>query len=120
MFNGSVIGVGRINFETLSQQIDKVSAVSTSGVKNAHAWRDVSTQNLIENVDIDLPKDLLNTQSHSNIIYVSDNVSETNAAEAAVSATREYAGKSRITNHLGVADANLPVSAVNSRRSQVP
>jgi hypothetical protein len=104
----------------LSQQIDKVSAVSTSGVKNAHARRDVSTQDLIENVDIDLAKTLLNTQSHSNIISVSDYVSETNAAEAPVSAIRQNPSKPRITNHLGAPNAKPSVSAANSHCSQIP
>jgi hypothetical protein len=44
---------------TLAQQMYQVAAVSTSGVENTHSRRDVPSQNLIKNIDVDLSKLLL-------------------------------------------------------------
>ncbi len=50
---------------SLAQQMDQVSSVPASGIEHAHAGCDVSTQNLIEDVNIDLSKLLLYGERHS-------------------------------------------------------
>jgi len=49
-----------IYFAPLAQQMDQVSSVSTTGVEDAHACDDVSSQNLIKYVNINLPELFLN------------------------------------------------------------
>jgi hypothetical protein len=44
----------------LAQKMYQISPVPASSVENAHIRRDVPAQNLIEYVDINLPKLLLN------------------------------------------------------------
>jgi hypothetical protein len=46
------------------QQVDQVPAVTASGVEHAHARSNVPAQNLVENIDIDLPELLLDAQGH--------------------------------------------------------
>ncbi len=64
MFYTLGIGVHRKYFAALAKQMNQVAPVSASRVEHAHACRDVSSQNLIEYVDINLPELLLNSQSH--------------------------------------------------------
>ena len=45
----------------LAQQMHQISPVPASSVENAHIRCDVPAQNLIEYVDINLPKLFLNT-----------------------------------------------------------
>ena len=49
----------------LAQQMYKISSVAASRVENAHIRSDVSAQNLIEYIDINLPKLILNTKRQS-------------------------------------------------------
>jgi len=50
---------------SFSQQVDQVPPVTASGIEHAHAGRNVSTQNLVEDINIDLPELLLYAQVHS-------------------------------------------------------
>jgi hypothetical protein len=56
------------NLTPLTQQMNKIPPISASRVENPHVRRDIPTQNLIEHVDIDLPKLLLHAQPHSTTI----------------------------------------------------
>jgi len=51
-------------FATLSEEIDQIAPVSAPGIEHPHSRGDISSKNLIEDVDIDLSKLLLNTQRH--------------------------------------------------------
>jgi predicted small metal-binding protein len=43
-----------------AQQMHEVAPIAASGVEHTHTRRDVSSQNLIENIDINLPELFLN------------------------------------------------------------
>ena len=64
MFNSRRIRVHRKYFAPLAQKMHQVSPVPASGVEHAHAGRDVSSQDLIEHVNINLPELFLNGQRH--------------------------------------------------------
>jgi hypothetical protein len=55
------IRVQREYLAPLAQQMHQVSPIAASSVENAHIRCNVPTQNLIEYVDINLPKLFLNT-----------------------------------------------------------
>jgi hypothetical protein len=55
------IGVQREYLAPLAQQMHQISPVPASSVENAQIGGNVPAQNLIEYVDINLPKLLLNT-----------------------------------------------------------
>ena len=48
-----------------AQQVDQITPISASSIKNPHSRCDVPSQNLIEYVNIDLSKLLLNAKTHS-------------------------------------------------------
>jgi hypothetical protein len=54
--------VERKNLAALTQQMNQIPAVAAAGVENRHAGHNVTPQNLIEDVDIDLPELFLNSQ----------------------------------------------------------
>jgi hypothetical protein len=56
------VGVQSEDFTALAQQVDQVAPIPTSSVEHAHSRRDISAQNLIEHIDIDLPELLLKTK----------------------------------------------------------
>jgi len=41
-------------FATLAKQVDEIPPEAAAGVEHPHSWRDVSAQNLIEEVDVNL------------------------------------------------------------------
>jgi hypothetical protein len=43
--------------------MDKVASIAASGIEHAHARHDIAAQDLIEDIDIDLPELLLNVHS---------------------------------------------------------
>jgi hypothetical protein len=47
-----------------SHQVDQVASETASSIEHAHAGRNVSTQNLIEDININLPELLLYAQGH--------------------------------------------------------
>jgi len=47
---------------SLAQQVDQVSSVAASGVEHTHTGRNVSAQNLVEDINIDLTELLLYAQ----------------------------------------------------------
>jgi hypothetical protein len=64
MVNAGSIRVHRKDFAALAQQMNQIASVAASGVDNTHPGSDISTQNLIEYVDIDLPELFLNRERH--------------------------------------------------------
>jgi hypothetical protein len=48
------------DFASFAQQMHEVAPVAASSIEYTHARRNVSPQNLIEHVDINLPELLLN------------------------------------------------------------
>jgi hypothetical protein len=65
MLNAVGIRVEREYFASLAQQVYQISPVPTSGIEHTHILRDVPAQDLVENVNINLPKLLLNIQRNS-------------------------------------------------------
>ena len=65
VINARRILVQRKDLAAFAQQVDQISSVTASGVEHAHAGGDVSPQNLIEDVNIDLPELLLYAQGHT-------------------------------------------------------
>lgn len=47
-----------------AHQVDQVPAVTATGIEHPHARCDVSTQNLVEDININLPELLLYAQGH--------------------------------------------------------
>lgn len=43
-----------------AQEMDQIAPISASSVKNTHSRRNISSQNLIENINVNMPKLLLN------------------------------------------------------------
>jgi hypothetical protein len=60
VLDGFGILVERKYLAPFAQQVDEVAAVAASSVKHAHSRRNVTAQDLIEDVDIDLSELLLN------------------------------------------------------------
>ena len=60
MLNAAGILIHCKYFAPFAQQMDQISSVSTSGVEHPHAWGDVSSQNLIEYVNIYMAELFLN------------------------------------------------------------
>src|ERR1039458_1621609 len=56
MFNSVGILIRCKYFAPLAQQMNQISPVSTAGVEDAHTCGEVSSQNLIEYVNINLPE----------------------------------------------------------------
>jgi hypothetical protein len=70
VINAVATEVERKYLAALAQQMHQVSPIPASSVENAHSGTNVSAQNLIENVDVNLSKLLLQTQRHVSIIAV--------------------------------------------------
>jgi hypothetical protein len=62
--------------------MDQVASVTASGVDDAHGSGNISAQNLIEYIDVDLPKLLLDAQSHTDPVPVHCGVSRENTLVA--------------------------------------
>src|SRR5271165_7551365 len=62
MFNPISIRVEREYLAPLAQQMHQIAPVPTSSIEHTHTWRDIPAQNLIEHVDINLPKLLLDAE----------------------------------------------------------
>ena len=60
MVDGFGILVEGEDFAALAEQVDEVTPVSASGIENNHAGENVSAQDLIKDVDIDLAELVLN------------------------------------------------------------
>ena len=58
------IEVDRKYLAAFTQKMYEVPAIATSSIKNAHLWRDVASQNLVENIDVNASKLLLNAECH--------------------------------------------------------
>src|SRR5271166_4238684 len=61
MVDASGILVNRKDFTPLAQQVDEVASIPASSVEHAHSGHNVPTQNLIEDIYIDLSELFLNT-----------------------------------------------------------
>jgi len=66
------IRIHRKYLASFTQQMHKISPVPASSVEHTHARGDISSQYLIEDVDIDLPKLLLNIECHAVTLPVVD------------------------------------------------
>jgi hypothetical protein len=55
---------------TFAHQVDEVSPVTASRVEDAHSGCNVSPQNLVEDINIDLPELLLYAQGHGGTFSV--------------------------------------------------
>ena len=62
MVNRRGVRIHREHLAAFAKQVNEVSAVSAPGVEYAHALVDISAQDLIEHVDIDLAELFLNIQ----------------------------------------------------------
>src|SRR5580692_11182303 len=60
MLDALRVRVQRIHFATFPQQIHQVAPIPTPGVEHLHPRRDISAQNLVEHINIDLPELFLN------------------------------------------------------------
>ncbi len=65
MVNRIRVQVQREHLTAFAQQVNEVSSITASGIEHAHAGCDISAQNLVEDIDIDLPELFLNGQSHA-------------------------------------------------------
>jgi hypothetical protein len=48
--------IQREDLTAFTEQVNEVSSITASGIEYAHTGRNVSTQNLVEDIDIDLPE----------------------------------------------------------------
>jgi len=48
-----------------TQQVDEIASIAAASIEDAHFGGDVSTEDLIEDVDVDLSKLLLDGQRHT-------------------------------------------------------
>jgi hypothetical protein len=53
------VGVHGEDLALLTQQVHQVTSVSTAGIEYTHSGRDITAQDLVEDVDINLSKLLL-------------------------------------------------------------
>jgi hypothetical protein len=60
MLNAIAIQIECKDLATFTQEVYQVAPVPTASIKNAHSRRDVPAQNLIENIDVNVSKLLLN------------------------------------------------------------
>jgi len=58
------IRVERKNLAALAEQMDEIASVAAAGIEHAHAGGDVSAQDLVEDVNINLSELFLNGQGH--------------------------------------------------------
>src|ERR1700679_3790765 len=61
MANSLFIRIERKDLAALAQQVHEVPAIAAAGVEHPHLRRNVPAQNLVEHINIDLPKLLLDT-----------------------------------------------------------
>jgi hypothetical protein len=64
MLHSFGIRVYRKHFAAFAKQMHQVPPVPAPGIEHAHALRDISAQDLIEDVNIDLAELFLDTQRH--------------------------------------------------------
>jgi D-arabinose 1-dehydrogenase-like Zn-dependent alcohol dehydrogenase len=64
------IGVHAEDFVTLLKQVDKVAPAATSGVEDLHPWRDSTSKELVEKIDIDVAKLLVKVSHEIQRYYV--------------------------------------------------
>jgi hypothetical protein len=61
MLNAIAVEIECKDLATFAQQVYQVAPIPTSRIKNTHPRCDVPSQNLIENIDVNLSKLLLNS-----------------------------------------------------------
>jgi hypothetical protein len=61
---GFAVFIQRKYLTTFPQEMDEIAAVSAAGVEYAHPSGDVSSENLIEDVDVDLAELFLDGHGH--------------------------------------------------------
>jgi hypothetical protein len=60
MLNAIAVQIERKDLAALAEQMHEIAPVPASRIQNTHSGRDVPSQNLIENIDVNLSKPLLN------------------------------------------------------------
>src|SRR5271163_571890 len=60
MLDGILVRVQSKYFTALPQKIDQIASISASGIQHAHFVGNVPTEDLIEDIDVNLSKLLLN------------------------------------------------------------
>jgi hypothetical protein len=58
------------DFTPGAQQMHEVTPIPASGIKNTHSWRNVSAQDLVEDIDVNLPELVLDIERHFATILV--------------------------------------------------
>jgi hypothetical protein len=71
MFDRGRVLVDGENLGALPQQIDEISAVTAPCIEDAHAGRDITSEDLIEDIDVNLSELVLEAWRHSTIIACS-------------------------------------------------
>jgi hypothetical protein len=69
VIDGLGIGVEREDLAAFAEQMDKITAVAASGVEHAHRSGNVSAQDLIEDVNINLSELFLNGERHGGLRF---------------------------------------------------
>jgi hypothetical protein len=70
VLNAASVLIEGENLAPLAQQMHQISSVTAAGVQNPHSRSDVSAQNLIEDVNIDLPELFLHAQLHMVTVFL--------------------------------------------------
>ena len=65
MLHSFSIWVERKHLAAFTQKMYEVPSIATSGIKNAHSRCDVPSQNLVENINVNVSKLLLNAECHA-------------------------------------------------------
>src|ERR1035437_9353770 len=65
MLNTLGIGVQCKHFAAFAHQVDQVASVAAPGVEYAHGGRDIAPQDLVEDININLPELFLNAERHA-------------------------------------------------------
>src|ERR1035441_6226030 len=65
MLNALGIGVQCKHFAAFAHQVDQVASVAAPGVEYAHGGRDIAPQDLVEDININLPELFLNAERHA-------------------------------------------------------
>src|SRR5450631_1034652 len=71
MFHALCVGVQSKDVATFTQQMNQVTSISAAGIEDAHSCCDISSQNLIEYININLSELFLHTKRHKATSLVS-------------------------------------------------
>ena len=69
MFNALDVRIERKHLAAFAQQMHQVPSISAARIQNPHSRRNVPPQNLIENVNVDLPELLPQVHSRRHCVF---------------------------------------------------